>query len=226
MPTTTTTISRSELVEPDEGHDGGTLLHSRVTTLRTKLGDDDNSRYGEFAAIADNTVSDFKHNFGVNLSQLDVLIYTGSGTSLTRVQDPLGQALPWQIAEKSGSEKTTLEITTPNGGGPHTFAVVVVHNAFKDNSLWRDHVAVTSNLTLRDKVLYRVDTTTPRTLTLPAVSQQLYLGIKDITGTASTNNITVNPPGAETIDGDASFTMSSDYESVTIISDGTNYFII
>jgi len=226
MATTTTTISRSQLVEPDENHDGGTLLHSRVTTLRTKLGDDDNSRYLEYTAIADNTASDFLHNFGVNLNQLDVLIYTGSGTSLTRVQDPLGQALPWGIVEKAGSEKTTLQITTPNGGGPHTFAVVVINNAFKDSSVWRDHVAVSSDLTLRDKVLYRVDTTTPRILTLPAVSQQLYLGIKDVTGSASSNNITIATPGAETIDGQASLLMTSDYMSLAIISDGTNYFVV
>lgn len=226
MPTTTTTISRSELVEPDENHDGGTLLHSRVTTMRTLLGDHLASRYEEYTAIADNTVSEHKHNLGVNLNQLSIYIYTGSGTALTRVQDPLGQALPWAIAEKLGSEQTTLEITTPNGGGPHTFAVVVVHDAGKDSSVWGDHVAVTSNLTLRDKVLYRVDTSTPRTLTLPAPSEQLYLGIKDVTGTAATNNITVDTPGAETIDGQASFLMTSDYMATAIISDGTNYFVV
>jgi len=226
MPTTTTTVSRSELVEPDENHDGGTLLHSRVTTIRTALGDNANSRYEEFTAIADNTVSEHKHNFGVNLNQLSVYIYTGSGTALTRVQDPLGQAVPWAIAEKSGSEKTTLEITAPNGGGPHTFAVVVVHNTLKDFSAWGDHVAVSSNLTLRDKTLNRVDTTTPRSLTLPAVSEQLYLAIKDVTGTAATNNITILTPGAETIDGQASLVMTSDFMSLGIISDGTNYFVV
>ena len=225
MATTTTTMSRSELVEPDENHDGGTLLHSRVTTVRTLLGDNDNSRYLEFTAIADNTTSDFKHNLGVNLNQLSVYIYTGSGIALTRVQDPLGLALPWGIVEKGGSEKTTLEITSPNGGGPHTFAVVVVHNTLKDFSAWGDHVAVSSDLTLRDKTLNRVDTTTPRTLTLPAVSEQLWLGIKDVTGSAATNNITLATPGAENIDGDPTFLIESDYGMLAIGSDGTNYFV-
>jgi hypothetical protein len=226
MPTTTTTASRSELVEPDENHDGGTLLHSRVTTLRTVLGDNAASRYKEFTTIADNTITETKHNLGVNLNQLTVVIYTGSGTNLVRVQDPLGAAIPWAINEKSGSEKTTIEVTTPNGGGTHTFAVVVLHDIRKDFGAAGDHVAVTSNLTLRDKVLYRVDTTTPRTLTLPAVSQQLYIPIKDITGSASVNNITVNTPGAETIEGAASFVASSDYMAFAIISDGVNYFVI
>lgn len=226
MATTTTTISRSELVEPDENHDGGTLLHSRVTTVRTKLGDDANSRYEEYTAIADNIVSEHKHNFGVNLNQLSVYIYTGSGTALTRVQDPEGLALPWTIAEKSGSEKTTLEITTPNGGGPHTFAVVVVHNTLKDHSSWGDHVAVSSNLTLRDKTFNRVDTTTARSLTLPAPSEQLFIGIKDVTGTASANNITLVTPGAQNIDGQASLVIATDYMFLGIASDGTNYFVV
>ena len=226
MATTTTTISRSELVEPDENHDGGTLLHSRVTTVRSVLGDNANSRYEEFAAIGDNTISEHKHNLGVSLNQLSVYIYTGSGTALTRVQDPLGVAVPWAIAEKTGSEKTTLEITTPNGGGPFTFAVVVVHNTHKDFSSWGDHVPVSSNITLRDKTLNRVDTTTPRSLALPAVSEQLYVGIKDMTGTASANNITITTPGAETIDGQASLVIATDYMSLGIISDGTNYFVV
>jgi hypothetical protein len=225
MPTGTTTISRSNLVEPDENHDGGTLLHSRVTALRAVLGDNSNSRYLEFAAIADSTTSDFFHNMGLSLNQLSVYIYTGSGNNLTRVQDPEGIADPWGIAEKGGSEKTTLEITTPTAGGPHTFAVIIVHNTLKDFSAWGDHVAVSSDLTLRDKTLNRVDTTTPRTLTLPAPSLQLYLGIKDVTGTAATNNITLTPPSG-TIEGAATLVMASDFMALGIISDGTDYFIV
>ena len=226
MATTTTTISRSELVEPDEGHDGGTLLHTRVTTLRTKLGDDSDSRYQEYTAIADNTVSELDHNFGVSLDQLTVLIYTGSGTALTRVQDPEGLGTPWTIAEKSGSEKTILEITSPNGGGPHSFAVVVLHDVRKDFASHGDHVAVSGNVTLRDKVIHRVDTNAARTLTLPAPSLQLYIPIKDVSGLAATNNISVETPAAETIDGAANLVLSSDYISVAIISDGTNYFVV
>lgn len=226
MPTTTTTISRSELVEPDEGHDGGTLLHTRVTTLRTKLGDDDNSRYAEFTAIADSTTSEFKHNFGVNLNQLTVLIYSGTGNNLTRIQDPEGLAAPWAIAEKAGSEKTTIEVTAPSSGGPHTFSIIVLHDVREDLPLYSASVAVSGNVTLRDKRLHRVDTSAARTLTLPAADDKLYIPIKDVTGSASTNNISVETPGAETIDGASNLVLSSDYISVAIISDGTNYFVV
>lgn len=64
------------------------------------------------------------------------------------------------------------------------------------------------------------------TVTLPAAAANRYVILKDSTGDAFSNNITVNTPGAETIDGAASFTMNSEYGSETFVSDGTNWFIL
>ncbi|MHA2069717.1 MAG: hypothetical protein ACXABY_35590, partial [Candidatus Thorarchaeota archaeon] len=51
--------------------------------------------------------------------------------------------------------------------------------------------------------------------------------IKDSDGTgAATNNITVSTEGAETIDGGATYVLNADRESVTLVSNGTNWFII
>ena len=124
MATTTTTQSRSLLVEPDENHDGGTLLHSRVSALRILLGDHSASRYFEFTGIADSTTVEAAHNMGANLSNFRVIIYTGSGTTKVLVNDSVD--LGYAIAEKAGFEKTILEITTPGSGGPHSFVVVMV----------------------------------------------------------------------------------------------------
>lgn len=49
---------------------------------------------------------------------------------------------------------------------------------------------------------------------------------KDTTGSSSTNNIIVDTEGSETIDGQTSFTIASNYTSISLISDGTNWFII
>ena len=51
--------------------------------------------------------------------------------------------------------------------------------------------------------------------------------IKDSDGTgATTNNITVSTEASETIDGSATYTLNADRESVTLVSNGTNWFII
>lgn len=61
------------------------------------------------------------------------------------------------------------------------------------------------------------------TVTLPAAATDVFVRIKD-NGNANTNNITVQTPGAETIDGQASDVINSDYKSVNYVSDGTNWY--
>ncbi len=48
--------------------------------------------------------------------------------------------------------------------------------------------------------------------------------VKDESGAAGTNNITVDGEGGETIDGVASVTISSNYGVLKVYSDGTNWF--
>jgi hypothetical protein len=48
--------------------------------------------------------------------------------------------------------------------------------------------------------------------------------VKDESGAAGTNNITIGTAGAENIDGAATAVISTNYGSVSIYSDGTNLF--
>lgn len=50
--------------------------------------------------------------------------------------------------------------------------------------------------------------------------------IKDTDGNASVNNITINTQGAETIDGVASTTISSNYGVISLYSNGTHWFTL
>jgi len=50
--------------------------------------------------------------------------------------------------------------------------------------------------------------------------------IKDAGGNATAQNITIDTEGAETIDGAADLTISTDYNSVVLYSDGSNWFTI
>ena len=86
-------------------------------------------------------------------------------------------------------------------------------------------VAVSGNVTLTNYALHLVDTTAARSLTLPAVVNLATVGIKDSTGGAMAFNITVTPASG-TIDGSATYVMNADYESVTLISNGTNWVVV
>jgi hypothetical protein len=77
--------------------------------------------------------------------------------------------------------------------------------------------------TTANNALILVDTSSARTITPMAAPDtgRLYI-IKDATGSAATNNITITPSG-KNIDGAASATMNINYGSATIIYNGTQW---
>lgn len=77
-----------------------------------------------------------------------------------------------------------------------------------------------------DYILAVSSTASARTVTVPNSSNtnQIYI-IKDTSGGAGTNNITITTPGGvKTFDGATSITISTNYGSVRLYYDGTNYF--
>lgn len=88
-------------------------------------------------------------------------------------------------------------------------------------------VAVSSDVTLTNKAIHFVDTSAARSLTLPAPSAGMFIVIKDKTGSAGTNNITLVRAGAQNIETvAASYVLETNLGSWTVVSDGTDYFII
>jgi len=65
-----------------------------------------------------------------------------------------------------------------------------------------------------------------RTLYLSNVPPYTLYTIKDISGNASVNNITINTGDGALIDGQTSIVLNTDYSSVTLVNDGSNWFII
>ena len=59
----------------------------------------------------------------------------------------------------------------------------------------------------------------------PAGFVMKMLQLNDTGGNASVNNITVDA-GASTINGAATYTMNTNYESLTLYCDGTEFFIV
>jgi hypothetical protein len=70
------------------------------------------------------------------------------------------------------------------------------------------------------------DSTSPGTVTISSddIAHERVIIVKDKGGNASTNNITVDTEGSETIDGSASVAINSNYGSVRLYSDGDNLF--
>lgn len=66
------------------------------------------------------------------------------------------------------------------------------------------------------------------TINLPTASSASgrYFIIKDVEGAAGGKPITIDPSGAELIDGAATYIMNTDWESLSIYSNGTAWFII
>ena len=74
-----------------------------------------------------------------------------------------------------------------------------------------------------------VNTTTAKTLNLPAATNVMAFWVKDINGQADSNNITITPNGSDTIDGGAggaSLTMNEEYSSRMLISDGVSAWYV
>ena len=89
-----------------------------------------------------------------------------------------------------------------------------------------DIVNVSSNVNLTKNAVHLVDTTAGRTLTLPTPVANMFITVKDKSGSAQTNNITIARAGSEKIETvAANYTMSTDLESLTFVSDGTDWFI-
>lgn len=89
-------------------------------------------------------------------------------------------------------------------------------------------LAVSGNVTILSTdtfVYYEVNTSAPRTFTLPsasAVAHGRYYIIKDVTGSAASNNITINRAGSDTIEGLTSFVIDGSRGGVLIESNGSN----
>lgn len=93
---------------------------------------------------------------------------------------------------------------------------------------WMNVVAVSSSpITTISGRTYLVNTSAARTLNLPAPAINAFIIVKDVTGGAAANNITVARNGSEMIDGVAgNKTLARPYGTWIIVSNGTDWYTL
>ena len=93
-------------------------------------------------------------------------------------------------------------------------------------TLNRTATATDYTTTATDIIIGVTSTSSARTVTLLSgmVAEGVIVIIKDESGAAGTNNITIATEGSETIDGSATLVISSNYGVARLYSDGTDWF--
>jgi len=90
--------------------------------------------------------------------------------------------------------------------------------------------AATYDLLITDYILHVTYTTTAAVTSLTLPTAQTVEGrtivIKDAGGNAVANNITIDTEASEKIDGADTYVINGDYNSVTLYSNGSHWFVI
>ena len=119
-------------------------------------------------------------------------------------------------ADGSGTDDITLD------------GSVTLSDLLTTKGIAANYTSKTENYTTTgDDVIVGVDTSggaVTITLGSATVTAGRIVIIKDVGGSANTNNITIATEGSETIDGAASTSISTNHGVVRLFSDGTNWF--
>jgi len=154
----------------------------------------------------------------------DTDIYALSGT-----QDIAFVTLNGQTLDDSEYSLSVANLTvTPDNGFNSTSDEVLVFQASftvtGGGGATFDYVAKTSTYTITNDD-YIIDATSNTfAATLPTASGET--GRQFIIKNSGTGVVTVTPDGSETIDGEATAELSMQYDSITVVSDGSNWIIV
>lgn len=152
----------------------------------------------------------------------------GATNNIGAITFPTGTTVTSQVfggaADLWGTTWTPADINN-SGFGCAVSGTCTAKQVINLNTLFMNVTYTTPYTIPTNQATYLIDTTAARAITLPAASTSLFVTIKDKTGTAATNNITIIPPTG-TINGAASFVLNTNKGRVNIESDGTNYWVV
>lgn len=191
-----TIVGRAQIDHPALGTAGGSALHAAIETIYTNISNDLAGRFETASAVANSNTTTFTHNFGVAFNELTVLLYTGTHPNLTRVLDPTASG--YTIVENGTNPKTQINVTAPSFGGPHTYAVQILHAGSRGSGL-AELTPITSSQVAIAGQRYLADTSSSGfTLTLPAApSIGAEVFVFDSKNTWGVNTLTIARNGSQ-----------------------------
>ena len=141
-----------------------------------------------------------------------------------QLQETLNRAVKVTIDRTTGPDLPSPEANKAIGWDP---SAVFLVNLDSPDFTTLNPTTQTGNLimTVTDNLILADATAGVITMTLPSVvaADGNIFRIKKID--ASANAVIVDTPGAETIDGDASYSLLNRYESIMVVSDGVNWHV-
>jgi len=140
---------------------------------------------------------------------------SGEVTKIGQDSPSDGQFLQWD-----GSNSKVVWAAASGGGGSQLPPEVKTVSTTATLSLTPSNSSTYNSI----EVIYTATGSSAYTVTLPTAAS--IEGKKIHVKRLATANITVDGDGSETIDGSATFVLTSQYSSITLISDGTNWIII
>lgn len=189
-----------------------TLAHARIFSTKTLSGTDQKFALRDLFEGTNITLNEGANSITINSIQ-PTFFNLGSGQQV--IAPAPGTTAPLNFHSLSGGNRITLVLAN----GELTWSV--------NDGYVKDGTA-TVNADVGDRLIGVSNTGVPVTVNLLAIAE-LPAGdtitIKDESGGAATNNITVTPV-SENIDGAPTHVINTNFGYVTLYSDGSNYFII
>lgn len=172
---------------------------------------------------------------GTEQGSVVVLDFVGAGVTATVADDVATISIPQGTVQDASATTKGLTKLSSNPTDPANPIALGTNGGTLAGALDLDSTlnlsygsTGVSALVGNTTILGVTSTAAPRTITLPVA--QLAAGrmvvVKDQTGGANLNPITIDTEGAELIDGQASIQINTSYGSFMLYCDGTNWFVV
>lgn len=178
-------------------------------------------------------------NYGTSVNSASALGIDSSSSGAKRLKFKTGGVDRWWV-EVSGSESgnssgSNMMFIVRDDSGNSAGTALTLRRLGRQTTfgggiaIFRRVVTANYTITAAEHLVAVTDTSAARTLTLPSAvtfGTGGLLIIKDESGGAATNNITINRASTQTIDGQTSVVINTNYGKVQLYSNGANWFTI